>query len=133
VDLQFIRAVTALIRGEVDIARQIIHEAELHIAPPHQLSRFGYYLLGLRMLFESHATCESLSTEAVEFLRLFAERQRFGDQDVPAYAASRILRSAGRAQEAAALLNDYCSVCRRERYPLPNYLALEAGLTGQPF
>jgi DNA-binding SARP family transcriptional activator/tetratricopeptide (TPR) repeat protein len=129
VDLQYIRAVTALIRGQVDIAGQIIEEADLHIAPPNQLSRYGYYILGLRTLLASQATSDSLSPEAVEFLRLFAERQRFGDHDVPAYAASRILRSAGRTHEATALLNNYTEF-RRECYPLPNYLALEAGLPG---
>jgi DNA-binding SARP family transcriptional activator len=128
--LQHLRATNALIRGDVDAARQIAKEGNLHVAPSNPRSRFSYYMLAVQTLIASLTTEGPVSPEGTEFLRLFGSRQSYGDQDTFAYCAHRILRSAGQTREAAQLLNDYQNDHRRERSPLPNYLALVATSPG---
>jgi DNA-binding SARP family transcriptional activator/tetratricopeptide (TPR) repeat protein len=132
VDLQYLKTIMALIRGETDVAGRIIEESELRVAPPHYSSRYGYHMLGLQTLFESHSVPGSLSPSGIEFLRLFAVRQSFGDQDVTAYSADAALRSAGRPQEALMLLHTYCTEHRREQYPLPSFLGMAVDSPSEP-
>jgi tetratricopeptide (TPR) repeat protein len=129
-DIQSLRATNSLIRGDVDTARRIAEEANLRVDPSNCLNRYNYYMLAINTQIASQTNPGPLSPAASEFLRLFAGRQSFGEQDTFAYCADRLLRSAGQGREAAQLLNDYWHEHRRERYPLPNYFPSPARSPG---
>jgi hypothetical protein len=124
------RATNALIRGEIDAGCRIAEEANLRVTPSNCLDRYNYHMLGIQTLIASLLTPGPVSPEGSEFLSLFASRQDFGDHDLFAYCADRVLRSAGQTLEAARLLNEYRNEHRRERSPLPNYLALVTASPG---
>jgi tetratricopeptide (TPR) repeat protein len=119
---RYLRAKIALLDGRRSDAIAAFPETEaavLAITSPYQRATCAAVFIHLHL---EHQGIDDPSPITIDFRRVFEQVRALGDQDYPAFVAYLLGRQVN-ADVAGAELRSYVEVQRRERGPLPPFLA----------